>query len=835
LNAGNWWKPAAANPFRHGRLTALGAIVFATALTAAAGVTISGSVVDETGNPVAGARISANESEPPAALASEGTSDAAGEFRFELPGAGNYRLRVEREGFFLLLENAIHVDPSVPVNIHLTHLKELAESVDVAYSPAVVDPEQTDQVKRLDGQTILNLPYAASQDYRQALPLMPGAILDNTGQVHFNGGDINETSYRLDGFDVSDAATGGLAARVSVDTVQAVEWNANRMPAEDKGSAGTVEIRTEMGDDRWRFGATDPIPSFDTTGGFHLNHWSPRFMTSGPLRKGKVWFHTALDPFYAVSTVPSLPSGQNRSSSFSGSDLSRLQWNISNWQTLTASVLYNRSNIWNADLSVLNPIETTVDQRTTLVVGTVKDQFIVHGNLIEAGFADTSYDVRTSPLGSEPYMITPFGSTGNFFRDQTMHTSRQEGILNAAFKPAQAAGTHQIRIGADVENSNLNQIMMRHDLSVVRVNDSLVRTLSFQGSPFQAAENLEAYAYVADHWIPGPTLAVDVGLRTQWSRVTGATPPAPRLAMAWAPKKLGGAKFSAGWGVYYDSVTLALLALGQEQTSLTTFYSTSGTPLGPPMESMYVVNMRDLRTPRFTVTSISAEKALPWNFFGRVDLTSRQGSRGFALDEALPTPLLNEYIANNSLHTSYRAAEAALRRTFRSRYQWYGSYTRSDARSSAAVAYTVENPLLSPQAQGPQAWDAPNRFLLWGGAPVQLKWFPQFLQPLVGATNLQLLCEYRTGFPFSATTETGYLVGSPGSLRFPNYLSINVAMERQFHFHGYLWALRAAVVNVTDRSNPNVVNSDANSPQFLSFQRGQPRAVNLRLRFLGRK
>ena len=43
------------------------------------------------------------------------------------------------------------------------------------------------------------------------------------------------------------------------------------------------------------------------------------------------------------------------------------------------------------------------------------------------------------------------------------------------------------------------------------------------------------------------------------------------------------------------------------------------------------------------------------------------------------------------------------------------------------------------------------------------------------------------------------------------------------------------MVNVLDRANPNVVNTDANSPQFLLFGRGQARAVNFRLRFLGKK
>ena len=55
----------------------------------------------------------------------------------------------------------------------------------------MIDPEQTSDTKALKSQEILNMPYPASQDYRNALPLMPGAIQDNCGQLHFNGGDTN--------------------------------------------------------------------------------------------------------------------------------------------------------------------------------------------------------------------------------------------------------------------------------------------------------------------------------------------------------------------------------------------------------------------------------------------------------------------------------------------------------------------------------------------------------------------------------------------------------------------------------------------------------------------
>jgi hypothetical protein len=819
-----------------GRLSALVLIALAAVYTAAAAVTISGNVVDETGNPIAGARVIAVSPEPEGGELAAATTDAAGVFRLDLPAPGDYPLRVEREGYFLLTDKNTHFDPSSSIEVHLTHLKELAESIDVPYSPPVVDPDQTGEVKRLDGQAILNLPYAASQDYRQALPLMPGAIQDASGEVHFNGGEGNETSYRLDGFDASNPASGGLTARLSVDTVQAVEWSSDRMPAEDKGSAGTVDIRTEMGDDRWRFGATNPFPSFDTSGGLHLSHWSPRLMTSGPIKKGKLWFHTALDPFYTSNTIPSLPGGQNRTSSFTGSDLTRLQWKVSDWQTVTASFLYDRGNVWRDGLSILNPAETTVNQRSALLVGTIKDQFVIDGNLIEAGFANTRNFVRDSPLGSAPYEITPYGTSGNFFKDQSSRTSRQEGLVNAVFRPLRAGGgTHQIRIGTDIEASTLRQMILRHELSVVGADNDLVRSVVFDGSPHQSVNDLEAYGYIVDHWNPARSLTFDLGVRTQWNRITGTAPPAPRLAAAWAPKQLGGLKLSAGWGVFYDTVTLSMLALSEEQTSFSTYYAPDGTALGAPIESMYLVDTRALRAPRYTVSSVSAERALPWNFFGRVDLTSREGSRGFAFDQVSPSPLVNEYIADNSRYTSYRAAEAAIRRTFRAKYQWYASYTRSDARSNAAVQYSIENPLLTPQSGGPQPWDAPNRILMWGWMPLEKTWFPSALRGIVGDTDLQLLGEYHTGFPFSATTENGYLACAPDSLRFPAYLSANVALERRFHFHGYLWAWRVGVINALNRPNPNVVNADADSPQYLLFGRGQARAVNVRLRFLGKK
>ncbi len=815
-------------------LVVLLAALFGAAQGASAAITVSGKVVDENGAPVRDALVTAVQ--PGISAPANASSDAAGLFSLEVPVVGLYTIEAKREGFFLFTNQNITLDEGVPLEIRLNHLKELAESVDVHYSPPVIDPQQPSDTKRVNSQEILNIPYPASQDYRSALPLMPGAIQDNAGQVHLNGGTTQQANYRLNGFDISDPATGDLAARLNVDTIQTLEWDASRFSADKgKGSAGTVDIKTQMGDDRWRFGGTNFIPGISFQDGLHFDHWSPRVIVSGPIKKQRLWFHNSFDAYYTDSIVNGLPRGQNQTRSGTGNNLTRLQWNIPNSQILTASVLVNIGDDKRNGLSFLTPAASTVNRKTSLFVGTIKDQWSVGGGLVEFGFAESEIYLRSAPQGDEPYVITPFGSQGNFYADQTTYTGRQEWLVNGFLAPIHAHGRHQIEIGIDAEHSNIEQTIDRNEYTTLGINNAIVRQVQFLGSPHQFDNNTEAYAYALDRWSPIETLVIEGGLRSQWDQYAGAAPVAPRLASSWSPKWASGAKFSAGWGIFYDAITLDMLALSQEQTSISTFYGPTGAVTGVPIETQFLLKRENLRLPRFAITSFAAEKKLPWEVYGKVNVISREGSRGFAFEDQIVNPALNLYVLDNIQRQRYRAAEFVFRRTFLSKYEWFASYTRSEATANAVIDYSVENPILAPQAGGPLPWDSPNRFLAWGWAPVEKKWFPHVLQPVVGETDVQLLMDFRTGFPFSVTDQTGNLVGAPNDRRFPDFATVNVALERRFPFRGYLWAWRVGLINVLNRANPNAVNSDIDSPQFLTYQRGQSRAVNVRLRFLGKK
>src|SRR5579883_1111558 len=144
-------------------------------------------------------------------------------------------------------------------------------------------------------------------------------------------------------------------------------------------------------------------------------------------------------------------------------------------------------------------------------------------------------------------------------------------------------------------------------------------------------------------------------------------------------------------GLFYDPITLGQLALSQEQTSISTFYTPSGSTTGPPIFTHFALRPGDVRLPRFSIASLSVEQRLPWNVYARANLVDREGNRGLTFVNMFETPESNVYLLSNVARQRYRAAEFMFRRTFLSKYEWSASYTRSTASSSAVVNYTIEN------------------------------------------------------------------------------------------------------------------------------------------------
>ena len=246
------------------------------------------------------------------------------------------------------------------------------------------------------------------------------------------------------------------------------------------------------------------------------------------------------------------------------------------------------------------------------------------------------------------------------------------------------------------------------------------------------------------------------------------------------------------------------------------------------MNTTFTADTAHLQTPRFFNWSIALEQKLPAQIYMKAEYFQRRGTNGFVYD-ARANSTTGDFVLQNTREDHYDALQVQLRRTFRDTYSIMGAYTRSHARSNQALDFNVDNPILAPQQPGPYLWDTPNRFLSWG-------YLPFFPLPIIHQLEIAYSVEARTGFPFNEFTDQQQLIGKPGAQRFPEYFSLNVQLEKRFHFLGYYLALRGGIDNITGRCDPYVVNSviDATHPHP-TFTACQGRAFTSRIRLLGRK
>jgi len=805
---------------------------------------VAGKVTDENGVAVAAARVELRAADGFRVTA---VADLTGQFRVEAPVPGRYHVRCEREGFFRLDTTVELTEAEPSLTLVLNHLEDLVQKVEVAYSAPEVDPQQISEKKQLNNLQMLEVPYPASQDFRNALPMLPGVVQDTAGRLHFNGGGADQTNFTLDGFNLTDPVTGRLEARINVETVRAVEYEGSGFTADKgRGSAGFVDLKTAMGDDQWRVGATNFVPSVSTLGGWHWSKWTPRFQFSGPLRKGRVWFHNGFDTFYDVDTVPELPRQENRSRALSSNNLTRVQANLTSANILTASVLYNLVRDNRRGLSFLEPAETTTNRRQNLLFASLKDQHSFRrGTIVEFGFAGTRISERQNPLGRQPFEILPWGRRGNYFVDVTRGVDRQQWIAKTYLPGIRSPwGTHQLQFGVDLQRTAYWQQADRHMYRILRKDESVAREVTFAGAGRAARRNFEFTEYVSDRWTPRGGLLLDVGLRLDWDQVVRTLLTSPRLGVSWAPAWLGGAKAAAAVGVFHDALSLPLISRHQDQVAVSTFLAPDGVVRRGPVETAFLVEEQFLRVPRYRTASVSLERPLPGGLLGKVTYLRRSGNRGLTFfselvdlqgPEASRVRQVENYYLRNWRRDRYDALELTVRRSFRGAFQWHGSYVRSHARSNAVIDFSLENPVFAEQSGGPFPWDTPHRFVTWGWAPLPERRLAPFLRFLTRDTNASYLIEYHTGFPFSAVNEEGFLAGRPNERRLPGYFNVNLHFERRFRFWHYLLAWRVGLNNLTNHGNPNVVNNNIDSPDFLAFGRGQPRAVQVRLRFLGKK
>lgn len=783
-------------------------------------------VVDENGAAVEGAQVTVEE---PGAPPLRTSTDYNGRVSFVLHTAQPYVLLVEKPSFYAASvgEN----DPLVrEVRVVLAHEQMLAQQVNVIASAPGIDPEQVSDKLSMALPEIINIPYPTSRDIRNLLAFFPGVVQDASGQVHIDGSETWATLDTLDNFDIRSPVSGNLAMRVSADAVRSIDQETTRYPVKyGRGTGGVIAFYTGMGDNKFRFNATDFLPSFEQNNGIRFDKFVPRFTFTGPLVRNKAWFFDGLELEYDDIYIPELPANADTNHLLRGSNLLRTQVNIASKNILSLGLLVNGYHSPYDGLSALVPQESTTKRNIDAWLPYVRDQqSFKSGALLDVGIALTKFRDGYEPHPGGPFELTPETSLGSYFESLTSRSQRVEGNALLYLPPRHWMGQHDLQLGIDLDHIGYFEAYHRAPVNYLREDGTLLRQSTFPAvAPF-TRHNVETGAYAQDRWTVHDGLLLEPGLRFDWDEVVRRPLFSPRLAAVFTPTHAPGRiKISAGIGIYYEHTQLEYLTRALAGLRNDTYYAANGTtPIGPPVQTTFSFNPGSLREARAVNWSVGLEQELPGRIYMKANLIEKRVSNEFTYATVNnPAATSGDFLLTDARVDHDRMEEIEARHTFRDNYTLFGAYTHSTAHTNAAIDYIPTTSLLGPQQPGPLAWDTPNRVLSWGWTPFLVPWFKK-------NWDFVYTMDWHTGFPYTAITANHEVVGGANTQRFPNYTSFSPGLEWRFHFRGMYLGLRGVMENATDSMDPWVVNNVVDSPLYGTFSEPLGRALTARIRLI---
>ena len=796
----------------------------------AADTVLHGRVVDENGAPVRDAQVKAG-------TLWEGQTDPTGQFTLTLPKPSDVLISIEREGYYKLTNQNTHLEGVQEITFVINTVREVFQSENVNAQTSPVDVGQTQTEEHLSGTEVNDIPYKNTHSLRNALGMYPGAVQDITGGLHLNGAEENQVLYLFNGFNISNPISGQFNTLLPVEGIHSVDLSAGQTSAEfGKGSAGVMRVTAESGADAFHYTATDFVPGVDIKQGVRVGNWYPRVGVSGPVKKGHAWFSEMFQSEYTQALITGLPNGQNTRSGWAGSNILHGQANLSSSNILFADFLVNINNQARVGLAVLDPVQTTYSVDSQQYLGSIKDQkYLGHGALLEIGYAHNYYSIRDKPLGENLFLLGTEGASGNYYLHSQQAATRDQVLMQGFLPKVEWLGTHQFQLGGDLDWLRYTGNFQRTGYEVLGLTGQVLSETLFPNPALFHVSDTELSAYFLDNWRISKDLQLSLGIRADRDEAIGATGLSPRLAFSWSPFESGKTKVSGGYALTHDAVTLQMLGRPLDQTPVTTTFNTDGTVAGSPAISRFAIRHSGLSLPRSTNWTASIDQQVWTRVFVAAKFLRRRGSDGFAflntLDPSAPPSLLPApnpqsnalYQLTNLRRDEYDSVALSVRQMLSGQYGWTAAYTWSRTLSNAVIDPNSPVPLQELTTFVRTTWDVPHRIVARGYGPLPWKdW------------SVSAFLEWRSGLPFSVRDQTGLIVGTVNGYRFPINFDLNLAVERMITLHGYRFALRGGVDNLTDQANPSGVNRVLGTANYLTFLGNEGRHFVVRIRFFER-
>ncbi|HET9833556.1 MAG TPA: carboxypeptidase-like regulatory domain-containing protein, partial [Vicinamibacterales bacterium] len=729
------------------------AMVFGIVAPAAAQITTSGVIVDQTGLPLPGVQIEVKRgNEVVAALVSgaDGT--------FSIPSANpDDIVNVTLDGF-----EPAHVPVSRAARIVL-EVAHATESTTVVASVLTSSGAAMETLgSRMTAQLAQRLPEPRPR-ILQSLPLLPSVVRGTDGLLRIGGTRPHESSLWIDGFDVTDPVTLTSAIDLPNESVKGMAVLREPTAATFSGALGSIaSIETVPGGDKFNAGIQGFIPRPRLNSAYGLGRieaFFPRAYASGKF--GKLHYFASTEFNFERVPVPGVTdrSGSPSTGATGTSSFVRFDLPLSATNTLTFEGILAPANATAVGLSTLTELAAAPNIANRDLFGGVVDHIVLGANsLLTLRFGLGEHRTEVQSSGRDTAILSPDGWHQNFFAEVADSGVRRAASITLDRTGLVAAGTHTLSFSADVRGRSMSGAIETHPIEIQDDQGRTMRFINTAQVPSLTANDTTTGFGVRDLWEPFKRVQIDLNVRADFPTFEPAAL-SPRLAAAYAVDDNGRTTIKGSIGRFVGRVPLG--ALGFDQ--LGSRFDVSFVPGTGFVRRFFRPALGRVYLPHADMMSIELEhRILPTLEFQ----TAFRRRVGYEQPTVEVPPLGGSATLASTGTSTYNEFAVSVRQTWRADRELFVSYVRSsstgDVNDYGTLITNLDAPLFEPAGQAPTTTDTPHRLRSWATF--------QFPHEIV----ISPAVEWRTGFPYSLYDIYRHYVGEPNSQRFPNYFSLDV-------------------------------------------------------------
>ena len=490
---------------------------------------VRGVVVDPSFLPVPGATV---ELRSGGKVLSGTTSGGDGSFTLEVPPGSRGSVVVSLPGF-----ETVTVASDAASRVVLP-IGRATDSTEVTASSPEDGPAGGSLGSGLSGATLQRLP-SARQHVRDALPLLPSVMRGPDGLLRIDGARPHEAPLLVDGFDVTDPATGLSSLDLPLESVRRVDVLRDPMAVTFGGALGPMaSVETRTGGDSFEGGIQGfiPRPRFSGGGLGRLEGFFPRANLGGSAARGRFRYFASAEYDFERIPVPGVTgsTGKPDTKETGATLFGRVDLQLSDRHTLGVEGFVFPSRKSRFGLSPLRTAEAsrTVDNSDRFLG--IVDRHVFGKGMLTLRLGGLSHSFHLRPVGGGLPTITPHRWAGGSFSTLDRRSSRLQASVEWTHPVETSSGRHELTVLASFRSERLDGSISERPVRIVDATGRTLREITFGPPSTLTARATSADVAVRDLWQVNERLQLDGGLRVDRSSLGGGVVPSVRGGFRYA-------------------------------------------------------------------------------------------------------------------------------------------------------------------------------------------------------------------------------------------------------------------------------------------------------------